>query len=257
MNQNTPAGWKDAHELYQTNDQSFGEWRVELINGYLRSIVRVVRVQTKKKQTKKLRTKSKWIHTKFHKVKLHELVSISLFSVALGFNPRWDCTFNFTVHVPDLALVRFMVEDHDYTSSNDFLGQYTLPFASLRSGEWRDSAVWLFQRVHTIFALLTFCPVSLQVTVMSDCLSRMAPDFLPPQSSSMWRSLRVRTAPRNHQLHQRPGHQPSVQPRNSNPVSAPLYHEAQRPVGKIPRPIWARQRKICSLIHRITKVITL
>uniref|UniRef100_A0A671VF11 Phosphoinositide phospholipase C n=1 Tax=Sparus aurata TaxID=8175 RepID=A0A671VF11_SPAAU len=51
-----------------------------------------------------------------------------------GFNPRWDCTFNFTVHVPDLALVRFMVEDHDYTSSNDFLGQYTLPFASLRSG---------------------------------------------------------------------------------------------------------------------------
>ncbi|XP_022621739.1 1-phosphatidylinositol 4,5-bisphosphate phosphodiesterase delta-3-A-like [Seriola dumerili] len=51
-----------------------------------------------------------------------------------GFNPRWDCTFNFTVHIPDLALVRFMVEDYDYTSSNDFLGQYTLPFTSLRTG---------------------------------------------------------------------------------------------------------------------------
>ncbi|TNN50592.1 1-phosphatidylinositol 4,5-bisphosphate phosphodiesterase delta-3-A [Liparis tanakae] len=51
-----------------------------------------------------------------------------------GFNPRWDCTFNFTVHVPDLALVRFMVEDHDFTSSNDFLGQFTLPFTSLRTG---------------------------------------------------------------------------------------------------------------------------
>ncbi|XP_015234819.1 PREDICTED: 1-phosphatidylinositol 4,5-bisphosphate phosphodiesterase delta-3-A-like isoform X1 [Cyprinodon variegatus] len=51
-----------------------------------------------------------------------------------GFNPRWDCTFNFTVHVPDLALVRFVVEDHDYTSSNDFLGQFTLPFSSLRTG---------------------------------------------------------------------------------------------------------------------------
>ncbi|XP_075996626.1 1-phosphatidylinositol 4,5-bisphosphate phosphodiesterase delta-3-A-like [Genypterus blacodes] len=51
-----------------------------------------------------------------------------------GFNPRWDCTFKFTVHAPDLALVRFMVEDHDYTSSNDFLGQYTLPFNSLRTG---------------------------------------------------------------------------------------------------------------------------
>ncbi|KAI3365300.1 hypothetical protein L3Q82_010395, partial [Scortum barcoo] len=51
-----------------------------------------------------------------------------------GFNPRWDCTFNFTIHVPDLALVRFVVEDHDYTSSNDFLGQYTLPFTSLWTG---------------------------------------------------------------------------------------------------------------------------
>ncbi|XP_028989038.1 1-phosphatidylinositol 4,5-bisphosphate phosphodiesterase delta-3-A-like [Betta splendens] len=51
-----------------------------------------------------------------------------------GFNPRWDCTFNFTVHVPDLALVRFMVEDYDYTSRNDFLGQCTLPFTSLRTG---------------------------------------------------------------------------------------------------------------------------
>ncbi|XP_056152662.1 1-phosphatidylinositol 4,5-bisphosphate phosphodiesterase delta-3-A [Lampris incognitus] len=51
-----------------------------------------------------------------------------------GFNPQWDCTFNFTVHVPDLALVRFLVEDHDYTSRNDFLGQFTLPFTSLRTG---------------------------------------------------------------------------------------------------------------------------
>ncbi|XP_061611967.1 1-phosphatidylinositol 4,5-bisphosphate phosphodiesterase delta-3-A-like [Phyllopteryx taeniolatus] len=51
-----------------------------------------------------------------------------------GFNPQWDCTFNFTIHSPGLALVRFVVEDHDYTSSNDFLGQYTLPFTSLRTG---------------------------------------------------------------------------------------------------------------------------
>uniref|UniRef100_A0A3P9IMH7 Phosphoinositide phospholipase C n=1 Tax=Oryzias latipes TaxID=8090 RepID=A0A3P9IMH7_ORYLA len=52
-----------------------------------------------------------------------------------GLNPRWNCTFNFIVRVPDLALVRFMVEDHDYTSSNEFLGQYTLPFTSMQSGE--------------------------------------------------------------------------------------------------------------------------
>lgn len=62
-----------------------------------------------------------------------------------GFNPRWDCTFNFTIHAPGLALVRFMVEDHDYTSSNDFLGQFTLPFTSLRTGACGDSRVWLLR----------------------------------------------------------------------------------------------------------------
>ncbi|KAJ7984422.1 hypothetical protein DPEC_G00354680 [Dallia pectoralis] len=51
-----------------------------------------------------------------------------------GFNPRWDSTFNFTLHVPELALVRFMVEDYDFTSRNDFLGQFTLPFTSLCTG---------------------------------------------------------------------------------------------------------------------------
>ncbi|XP_012688878.1 1-phosphatidylinositol 4,5-bisphosphate phosphodiesterase delta-3-A isoform X2 [Clupea harengus] len=51
-----------------------------------------------------------------------------------GFNPRWDCTFKFQLHVPELVLVRFLVEDHDFTSSNDFLGQFTLPLNSMRTG---------------------------------------------------------------------------------------------------------------------------
>ncbi|KAG7234782.1 hypothetical protein INR49_003996 [Caranx melampygus] len=51
-----------------------------------------------------------------------------------GFNPRWDCTLSFQLQVPDLALVRFVVEDHDHTAKNDFVGQFTLPFTSLRTG---------------------------------------------------------------------------------------------------------------------------
>ncbi|XP_046895028.1 LOW QUALITY PROTEIN: 1-phosphatidylinositol 4,5-bisphosphate phosphodiesterase delta-3-A [Hypomesus transpacificus] len=51
-----------------------------------------------------------------------------------GFNPRWDCTLSFQLQVPDLALVRFVVEDHDHTGRNDFVGQLTLPFTSLRTG---------------------------------------------------------------------------------------------------------------------------
>uniref|UniRef100_A0A8B9KHP3 Phosphoinositide phospholipase C n=1 Tax=Astyanax mexicanus TaxID=7994 RepID=A0A8B9KHP3_ASTMX len=51
-----------------------------------------------------------------------------------GFNPRWNCTFKFLLHVPELVLVRFVVEDHDYTARNEFLGQFTLPFNSMRTG---------------------------------------------------------------------------------------------------------------------------
>ncbi|XP_076851826.1 1-phosphatidylinositol 4,5-bisphosphate phosphodiesterase delta-3-A isoform X2 [Brachyhypopomus gauderio] len=51
-----------------------------------------------------------------------------------GFNPRWDCTLSFQLQVPELVLVRFVVEDHDHTSKNDFVGQFTIPFTSLRTG---------------------------------------------------------------------------------------------------------------------------
>lgn len=51
-----------------------------------------------------------------------------------GFNPRWDCTLSFQLQVPELALVRFVVEDHDHAAKNDFVGQFTLPFTSFRIG---------------------------------------------------------------------------------------------------------------------------
>ncbi|XP_056627861.1 1-phosphatidylinositol 4,5-bisphosphate phosphodiesterase delta-3-A [Triplophysa dalaica] len=51
-----------------------------------------------------------------------------------GFNPRWDCTFKFQLHVPELVLIRFKVEDHGYATRNEFLGQFTLPFTSMRTG---------------------------------------------------------------------------------------------------------------------------
>ncbi|CAL8346825.1 unnamed protein product [Merluccius merluccius] len=51
-----------------------------------------------------------------------------------GFNPEWNESFQFDVYVPELALVRFIVEDHDSASDNEFVGQYTLPFCSLQLG---------------------------------------------------------------------------------------------------------------------------
>ncbi|XP_028930487.1 1-phosphatidylinositol 4,5-bisphosphate phosphodiesterase delta-3 [Ornithorhynchus anatinus] len=51
-----------------------------------------------------------------------------------GFNPRWGQRLQFRLRAPELALVRFVVEDYDVASSNDFVGQFTLPLGSLKRG---------------------------------------------------------------------------------------------------------------------------
>uniref|UniRef100_A0A8C9ZMF7 Phosphoinositide phospholipase C n=1 Tax=Sander lucioperca TaxID=283035 RepID=A0A8C9ZMF7_SANLU len=58
-----------------------------------------------------------------------------------GFNPVWNKTLHFVIHTPELALVRFEVEDHDRASRNDFIGQFTLPFTCIQAGEQRDSSL--------------------------------------------------------------------------------------------------------------------
>ncbi|XP_015207508.2 1-phosphatidylinositol 4,5-bisphosphate phosphodiesterase zeta-1 isoform X6 [Lepisosteus oculatus] len=49
-------------------------------------------------------------------------------------NPRWDENMNFAIQVPDLVLVRFVVKDQNSILSDDFIGQYTLPFTSMKKG---------------------------------------------------------------------------------------------------------------------------
>lgn len=61
--------------------------------------------------------------------------AVDMVPVPLGFNPRWDMEFEFEVAVPELALVRFVVEDYDASSKNDFIGQSTIPLNSLKQGE--------------------------------------------------------------------------------------------------------------------------
>ncbi|KAM9712342.1 1-phosphatidylinositol 4,5-bisphosphate phosphodiesterase delta-1a isoform 1-T1 [Menidia menidia] len=51
-----------------------------------------------------------------------------------GFNPMWNERFQFLIQVPELAMVRFVVEDYDTTSQNDLIGQYCLPLTSVQSG---------------------------------------------------------------------------------------------------------------------------
>ncbi|XP_058428750.1 1-phosphatidylinositol 4,5-bisphosphate phosphodiesterase eta-2 isoform X3 [Marmota monax] len=51
-----------------------------------------------------------------------------------GFNPMWEETLVFTVHMPEIALVRFLVWDHD-PIGRDFIGQRTLAFSSMLPGK--------------------------------------------------------------------------------------------------------------------------
>ncbi|XP_073344300.1 1-phosphatidylinositol 4,5-bisphosphate phosphodiesterase delta-1a isoform X1 [Pagrus major] len=51
-----------------------------------------------------------------------------------GFNPMWNERFQFNIQVPELAMVRFVVEDYDSTSQNDLIGQYCLPLTSVQNG---------------------------------------------------------------------------------------------------------------------------
>ncbi|KFU95408.1 1-phosphatidylinositol 4,5-bisphosphate phosphodiesterase eta-2, partial [Chaetura pelagica] len=50
-----------------------------------------------------------------------------------GFNPMWEETLVFTVHMPEIALVRFLVWDHD-PIGRDFIGQRTIAFNSMMPG---------------------------------------------------------------------------------------------------------------------------
>lgn len=70
------------------------------------------------------------------------LTSCFFFSVQ-GFNPMWNENFQFDVYVPDLALVRFAVEHYELVSDNEFVGQYTLPFNSLKTGTFKNWR-WIF-----------------------------------------------------------------------------------------------------------------
>ncbi|XP_010626077.1 1-phosphatidylinositol 4,5-bisphosphate phosphodiesterase eta-2 [Fukomys damarensis] len=50
-----------------------------------------------------------------------------------GFNPMWEETLVFMMHMPEIALVRFLVWDHD-PIGRDFIGQRTLAFSSMMPG---------------------------------------------------------------------------------------------------------------------------
>ena len=54
-----------------------------------------------------------------------------------GFNPIWEETAEFKLVYPELAFVEFRVKSGDYSKTDDHLGSFIAPFASLRYVESR------------------------------------------------------------------------------------------------------------------------
>ncbi|XP_038047120.1 1-phosphatidylinositol 4,5-bisphosphate phosphodiesterase delta-4-like isoform X2 [Patiria miniata] len=50
-----------------------------------------------------------------------------------GFNPEWNHIMEFEIKSPELAMLRFVVYDHDRLK-DDFIAQYTIPIASIQLG---------------------------------------------------------------------------------------------------------------------------
>uniref|UniRef100_A0A914RAC7 C2 domain-containing protein n=1 Tax=Parascaris equorum TaxID=6256 RepID=A0A914RAC7_PAREQ len=53
-----------------------------------------------------------------------------------GLNPVWNESFCFNVHCPELALLRFYVEDGDFVGpkTDPFIGQAVYPLDCIRTG---------------------------------------------------------------------------------------------------------------------------
>ncbi|XP_048121336.1 1-phosphatidylinositol 4,5-bisphosphate phosphodiesterase eta-1 isoform X2 [Alosa alosa] len=89
-----------------------------------------------------------------------------------GFNPVWEETLSFTLHMPEMALVRFLVWDHD-PIGRDFVGQRTVAFSSLMPG-YR----------HVYLEGLTEASIFVHVTV-HDVYGKWSPLVLNPSYTIM------------------------------------------------------------------------
>ncbi len=79
----------------------------------------------------------------------------------------WEETLVFTLHMPQIALVRFMVWDHD-PIGRDFIGQRTIAFKSMLPGKlhasqwhyWIENAVYIYIFVNNSVSLNFIFPWS-------------------------------------------------------------------------------------------------
>lgn len=93
---------------------------------------------------------------------LHKFYIPILYHSLSGFNPMWEETLVFTLHMPDIALIRFLVWDHD-PIGQDFIGQRTIAFNSMIPGTnfHLDITLFLYKKkyfvIYQAFGIYVFC----------------------------------------------------------------------------------------------------
>uniref|UniRef100_A0A8C5HIN4 Phosphoinositide phospholipase C n=1 Tax=Gouania willdenowi TaxID=441366 RepID=A0A8C5HIN4_GOUWI len=97
-----------------------------------------------------------------------------------GFNPVWEETLSFTLHMSEIALVRFLVWDHD-PIGRDFIGQRTVAFSSLMPGYrhvylegFTEASIFVHVSVHDVYG-----KVSVQVFLCSYSTTHPHPFYVP------------------------------------------------------------------------------
>uniref|UniRef100_A0A670YZ34 Phosphoinositide phospholipase C n=1 Tax=Pseudonaja textilis TaxID=8673 RepID=A0A670YZ34_PSETE len=121
------------------NNQSNFDPKVPIHRSGQHPVVLTIKVITAQQLPKLNKEKSSSIVDPFVRIEIHGIPADCCkkqteYRLNNGFNPCWNEILMFQIQVPDLALVRFVVEDYDTTSSNDFVGQFTLPLPSIREG---------------------------------------------------------------------------------------------------------------------------
>ena len=76
-----------------------------------------------------------------------------------GFNPVWDAEkFSKDLLMPELVMIRFAVFDEDVGIVDDFIGQFSLPYTSLRPG----NCAWEGDNLKDLNSLIKYRDLSLE-----------------------------------------------------------------------------------------------
>uniref|UniRef100_A0A3P9LX27 Phosphoinositide phospholipase C n=1 Tax=Oryzias latipes TaxID=8090 RepID=A0A3P9LX27_ORYLA len=104
-----------------------------------------------------------------------------------GFNPVWEETLSFTLHMAEVALVRFLVWDHD-PIGRDFIGQRTVAFSSLMPGfrhvyleGLTEASIFVHVSVHDVYGKWSPLVLNPSFTIMH---------FLGTNKSNQLRGIR-------------------------------------------------------------------